>query len=255
MKPSGMNILGQVENFGAEPESTTRLSISAGNAAIYRIAQLDDYSNLPRKDFCHRPPLSFSLSARVSSNHLPGTWGFGFWNDPFAMGIGIKGSGFRLPALPRAAWFFYGSPRNDLSFQAVSPANGLMTSVFSSAKIPSILLPLAIPGLSVLPIRPAARLIRRFASHFIRDTFTQLAMDFTAWHSYRMVWQSESVQYEVDDEIVFTSHFSPRPPLGLVIWIDNQYTAFSSTGTIHFGTENNPEPAWLEFRAMKITKT
>ena len=36
----------------------------------------------------------------------------------------------------------------------------------------------------------------------------------------------------MDDELVFESQVSPRPPLGLVIWIDNQFAAFTPEGNI-----------------------
>jgi hypothetical protein len=59
-----------------------RLSISAGPADKYRLAQLDDYPQLRRNDFPWRFPVRFSLAARTSNGPIPGTWGFGLWNDP-----------------------------------------------------------------------------------------------------------------------------------------------------------------------------
>lgn len=246
--------IGQVVVTIDNNTSITRLEIPSGKAGVYRIAQQDDYSRLPRNSFLHQPPVSLTLQARVSADHLTGTWGFGFWNDPFALGIGVKGSGIRLPALPQAAWFFYGSPCNDLSFNSASSANGLMASVFSSVNIPSFLLPLALPGLIFLPVKPAARLIRRAASHLIHDTIKQMDFGVTDWHSYQVDWLPGSVQFQIDGTTIFCSPFSPRPPLGLVIWIDNQYAAFSANGSVHFGTEANIEPAWLEIKDMGINK-
>ena len=60
---------------------------------------------------------SLSLSARVSSDSIPGTWGFGLWNHPFGLSIGFGGSPWRLPALPNAVWFFGASEENYLSFR------------------------------------------------------------------------------------------------------------------------------------------
>ncbi|MEI8132302.1 MAG: hypothetical protein WCG34_07705, partial [Leptolinea sp.] len=85
--------------------------LPAGKNGSYRVVQWDDYTHLHRNRFLHRPPLTLTLQAKVAANSLPGTWGFGFWNDPFALGIGVKGSGIRLPALPEAVWFFYGSQK------------------------------------------------------------------------------------------------------------------------------------------------
>jgi len=44
---------------------------------------------------------------------------------------------------------------------------------------------------------------------------------------------------------------SPRPPLGLVIWIDNQYAAFTPDGKIGFGVLANDE-AWLEIKELEL---
>ena len=58
--------------------------------------------------------------------------------------------------------------------------------------------------------------------------------------------------FEVDNSPVFESSVSPKPPLGLVIWIDNQYAAFTPEGKIGFGVLENSEPAWLEIKDLKI---
>jgi hypothetical protein len=51
---------------------------------------------------------------------------------------------------------------------------------------------------------------------------------------------------------VFESAVSPHPPLGLVIWIDNQFAAFAPDGKIGFGVLENPEPAWLEIKEIDV---
>jgi hypothetical protein len=101
--------------FAAEVTRTAtgawRLGIPPGLAGQYRLAQLDDYRRLPRRAFLWHPPLSLSLSARASHASIPGTWGFGLWNDPFGLAF-LQGGGVRTPALPNAAWFFIASPQN-----------------------------------------------------------------------------------------------------------------------------------------------
>ncbi len=236
-------------------ESITRLTVPAGTSGKYRLSQLDDYSNLPRKKFLYNPPATLSLSARVSSENLPGTWGFGLWNDPFSAGIGIKGSGFRLPALPQTAWFFFGSALNDLSFQSRTPAIGFTAAVFASARVPDILLPLAAPAMLAVPMRPLARLVRRTASKIIRDTYQPLDIQTTDWHTYRLDWHPDTTSFQIDEKTVFETHLSPHPPLGLVVWMDNQYACFSASGIVRFGTESNPQPAWMEIKDLKINAT
>jgi hypothetical protein len=47
---------------------------------------------------------------------------------------------------------------------------------------------------------------------------------------------------------------SPHSPLGLVIWIDNQYAAFTPEGRLGFGALENPEPAWLEITDIDVVR-
>ena len=116
-----------------------RLGIQKGDSSGYRDAQLDDYSQLPRHRFPHRT-LSLSLRARTSSMSHAGTWGFGLWNDPFGLSLGFGGSPFRLPTLPNAAWFFYASPQNYLSFTDDKPAQGFLAQTFRSPKFHPLLI-------------------------------------------------------------------------------------------------------------------
>jgi len=125
-------------------ENGWRLGIQKGDSLSYRDAQLDDYSQLPRRKFPHHS-LTLSLRARVSSSSVAGTWGFGLWNDPFGLSLGFGGNPFRLPALPNAAWFFYGSEENYLSFASSldtrpAVANGFMAQTFHSPKFHPLLM-------------------------------------------------------------------------------------------------------------------
>ena len=92
------------------------------------------YARLPRREFSARPPLTFSLRARASSESIPGTWGFGLWNDPFGLSLGFGGNPFSLPALPNAIWFFHASPKNYLSFREDKPAQGFTCSNISAVR-------------------------------------------------------------------------------------------------------------------------
>jgi hypothetical protein len=242
------------------------LSIPAGKADQYRLAQLDDYAQLARKHFPHRSPTSLSLSARVSSDSIPGTWGFGFWNHPFGLSLGFGGTGFRLPTLPNTAWFFGASEENYLSFkeQENSAANGFIVQSFCSP----IFHPLLIPAGLALPF--SRRTTRRLLSRVIAEEGIELwnpaarrwseerspglqKVDPTQWHEYRLDWREKRVSFEVNDTLVYEAQVSPHNPLGLVIWIDNQYAAFTPEGKIGFGVLENPEPAWLEVKNIEVT--
>ena len=273
------------------PGSAYRLSIPAGSADNYRLAQLDDYAKTSRSRFPLNARLSLSLNARASNRSIPGTWGFGLWNDPFGLSLGFGGNPFRLPTLPNAAWFFGASAESYLSFKdprvernevetkralpptspsqslnsndkrASSPngatnapfsaqrelaANGFLAQSFCSPKFhPSLIL----AGLA-LPF--SRKMTRRLLGRVIHEDGIPLSMDVTQWHRYRLEWRENRVQFEVDNVQVFESPVSPNPPLGLVIWIDNQYAAFTPEGKIGFGVVKNPESVWLEIRDLEI---
>jgi hypothetical protein len=222
-----------------------RLSIPSGFSDSYRLAQLDDYAQLPRRRFHHRLSTSMRLSARTSSDSIAGTWGFGLWNDPFGLSLGFGGNPFRLPALPNAAWFFGASKQNYLSFSDDKPAQGFLAQTFHSPKFH----PWLIPAGLALPF--SRRATRRLLGKVIHDDGVALSVDVTQWHGYKLDWSLKRVSFEVDDVQVFESALSPNPPLGLVIWIDNQYAAFTPEGKIAFGALEGKEE-WLEVKELEI---
>jgi hypothetical protein len=215
-----------------------RLGIQKGDSSGYRDAQLDDYSQLPRHRFPHRS-LSLSLRAKISSISAAGTWGFGLWNDPFGLSFGFGGSPFRLPALPNAAWFFYASPQNYLSFTNDKPAQGFLAQTFRSPKFHPLLI---LAGLA-LPF--SRKVSRKLLSKVIDEDSVAISVDVTQWHRYRLEWEAKRVLFYVDDVQVFESPVSPHSPLGIIIWIDNQYAAFTPEGKIAFGVLEGEEE-WLE---------
>ncbi|MGD8402302.1 MAG: hypothetical protein PVJ21_01490 [Anaerolineales bacterium] len=221
-----------------------RLSIPEGDDSQYRIAQLDDYAKMARSDFLHRPSLRLSLRARASAESIPGTWGFGLWNDPFGLSIGFGGNPFRIPALPNAVWFFHASQENYLSFSD-KPGNGLLAQAFHSPVFP--LGRLARVGITLPFSRTKSRALM---SDVVEEDGVRLSVDVTEWHVYRLEWSPTRSAFWVDYDLVMETSVSPRPPLGLVIWIDNQYAAWHPDGKIGFGVLENTEPAWLEIEDL-----
>jgi hypothetical protein len=230
-----------------------RLSIPAGDTHEYRLAQLDDYLSLSRRKFLWHPPLSLSLEARVSTQALPGTWGFGFWNDPFSANLGLGGMARRLPALPDTAWFFFASPPNYLALKDNHPAQGMLAATFSAPRLPFWFLVLGIPLVPFLAVPFMARGIRRAARFFVKESASRIDLNLTIWHNYGLEWKPGNVHFTVDGISVFNTPISPVGPLGLVLWIDNQYAAFTPDGRFKTGTLANPEPAWLELRNITAT--
>ena len=246
-----------------------RLSIPSGFADSYRLAQLDDYTKISRGRFPHHTPLSLTLSARTISDSIAGTWGFGLWNDPFGLSLGFGGSPFRLPALPNAVWFFGASKENYLSFggrvgEAVSrpPVNGFLAQTFRAPRFHPLLIlaGLALPFSRKTTRRLLGKVIGEDGinlgegdlSGSVESLHPSWQVVPTDWHRYRLNWSLKRVSFEVDEVQVFESAVSPNPPLGLVIWIDNQYAAFTPQGKIAMGMLQNDE-AWLEIRDLELS--
>lgn len=223
-----------------------RLSIPAGPAGHYRLAELDDYGRLKRRSFPWTAPFQLSLQARASAAVIPGTWGIGVWNDPFGLGILSRAQGVRLPVLPNAAWFFFASPPNFLSLRDDLPAQGALAATYRSAHWPSVLLALGAPAFAMLAIPAAARFLRRLARRFIHQDATALQIDPTGWHEYGLDWRYDSVNFQVDAQTVFQTGIAPEGRLGLVIWIDNQFAAFPPDGRLRYGTLSAQEETWIE---------
>ncbi|MBV6397498.1 MAG: hypothetical protein HFACDABA_03112 [Anaerolineales bacterium] len=223
-----------------------RLAIPASDDSTYCLAQLDNYSGLPRRLYPTRPHVTLELRARASSASIHGTWGFGFWNSPYGFSLGQGGGKFSLPALPNAAWFFHASPENHLSF-CDKPGNGFLAQSFRS---PAFDLRLFLAGL-LLPF--SRRAARRQLSRVIREEGERVQADPTGWSLYRLEWGPTRVTYDVDHTRVMETPLSPHPPLGVVIWIDNQFAAFTPEGKIAAGVLANAQPAWIEIADLRLT--
>ena len=213
-----------------------RLSIPEGPGDRYRVAQLDDTTALPRSRFRWAPPIELRVTARVSAPDLPGTWGFGWWSDPFSLQLGLSGATRRLPALPNAAWVFYAAPPNYLALRDDHPAQGLLAATFSSPRIPAPLLALGLPAVPLLMWPCTARAVRSVARCLVREDAAVLPLDPTQWHTYGLVWTEDVVHLTVDGVIGFSTPVVPTGRLGLVLWIDNQYAAFPPDGRLRVGT-------------------
>ena len=222
-----------------------RFTIPESRLNQFRLAQVDNYARLPRREFSTRPPLTFSLRARASSESIPGTWGFGLWNDPFGLSLGFGGNPFSLPALPNAIWFFHASEKNHLSFRDDKPAQGFFAQVMSSPDFHPMLLLIGL----VFPF--SKKKARRYLSRIIDEDAAIVGVDVTQWHNYRFEWSLNRSTFWVDESLVLDTPVSPRPPLGLVIWMDNQYAAFTPDGELKWGLENNLTEARLEIENIE----
>ncbi len=207
---------------------------------------MDSYARQQRREFSAHPPLTLSLRARASSEAIPGTWGFGLWNDPFGLSLGFGGNPFSLPALPNAVWFFHASPKNYLSFRDNKPAQGFLTQVFSSPHFHPMQFPIGF----ILPF--SKKKARRLLGRIINEDSAIVRVDITQWHSYRLEWSPNRSAFWMDEALVLDTPVSPRPPLSLVVWMDNQYAAFTPDGKLKWGLEKNLTEAWLEIEKVEL---
>ena len=237
---------------GMDPGSWT-LKIPQGPKGNYRLAQLDDDNAYTRNGLPWRAPVNLSLRARTSAPDLPGTWGFGFWNDPFSLSLGFGGGKRHFPTLPNAAWFFFSSPQNYLSFRDDLAANGFIAQTFHSSGVPTPLLALGVLGFPLLLWPWLAHKLRAYFHTLIAEDSFPLNIDVTQWHSYTLGWYNDKVTFKAGDQI-FDTRITPNAPMGFVLWIDNQYAAFPPSGKLSFGTLANPQPAWLEIEALTLEK-
>ena len=124
-----------------------------------------------------------------------------------------------------------------------------MAQTFRSPKFHPLLI---LAGLTLPFSRKAAR---KLLSKVIDEDGVALRVDVTQWHAYRLEWSEKRVVWYVDEVLVFESPVSPNAsrPLGVIVWIDNQYAAFTPEGKIAFGVlEGGNE--WLEIEDIVISE-
>jgi hypothetical protein len=205
----------------------------------YSNAQISDYRT--HRDFTHRPPLRLTVTAHVISPplhamervpggevNIHGTAGFGFWNHPFAP----NERGLRLP---RAVWFFFASPPNDIRLARDLPGSGWKAMTMDATR------PLF---LTLLPAAPVGFLLMRIPALYRRLWpvgqralgVSERVIDarlLAERHTYTLDWREEGVSFAVDGQTIHETDYSPRGSLGFIAWIDNQYAIVTPQG--HFG--------------------
>ncbi len=219
----------------------------------YADAQLDDTQTLRRHALRWRPPLRFTVRARTSIPAPLGTFGFGLWNDPFSLYLGMGGAARKLPSAPQCAWFFYGSPPLDLPLAEGVPGSGWKAATLRFRNIPSLMLaPVAAGGVMLASLPPLRRWALAQARRFYQAEERLLPMDPSQWHTYTIEWRLSSVGFFVNGVEMLRSMHPPLPPLGLVIWIDNQYAFASAEKGFGFGVLPLARGQALELETARI---
>jgi hypothetical protein len=233
-------------------DANVKLCLKKADARQYSDAQVDDTHGRSRRHYCWRPPLRLSLQARFShdADQLRGTAGFGFWNVPFGPGDA------RLPALPRAIWFFFGSPPHNVPLALDVGGSGWKASCIDASRTAALLwVPVA--PLALLAMQSES-LYRRLWPHIQRAlgvSEAQVPVDVRQWHSYSIQWATDGATFSVDEQAVLSAPTSPRGPLGFVAWIDNQYAIATPRGRFGWGLVDVLQTQWLEIADLRIVRT
>jgi hypothetical protein len=230
-------------------EDGLRLGLPSATKTRYSDAQVDDTAGRRRRRFLWRPPLRLTLRARFShpADELLGTAGFGFWNVPFGPGLGM------VPALPRALWFFFGSPPHNLPLAYGVPGRGWKAACLDAGR-PAALAWAPWAPLALLAMQSRA-VYRWLWPHIQRSLGISEAVvpgDLTRWRRYILEWHPHAADFWVDDSLVLRAPSAPRGPLGFVAWMDNQYAVATPRGRFGWGLLQVPEPQWLEISDLQI---
>jgi len=224
----------------------------------YTNAQIDDYQRLPRRRFAWRPPLRLVLRARFShpsidetgdaAAALSGTAGFGFWNEPF--GAGVR----RWPTLPQAVWFFYAALPSNLKLDRDAPGWGWKAATIDARRWQLTALAPAIPlAVALMNVRSLYRLLWPSGQRAMGVAERTVPASMAEWHIYSIDWRRDGVTFGVDGRRLLDTNHAPRGPLGLVIWLDNQYMQVTPWGRFAWGTAAKRRAEWLELDWVAVS--
>ncbi len=203
------------------------LRLPATSPSTYDDAQISSYTS--REDLMLTTPIRFSLRARAEGE-LVGTAGFGFWNHPFVPGErGVR--------LPKAAWFFYGAPPNNMALARGVPGYGWKCATIDAANWRFLaLLPTAPLGFLLMRVPMVYRALWPIAQQSLNVSEHLIAQHIPQdWHDYALEWRQDGVTFWIDDAVVYESPLAPRGKLGFIAWVDNQYAVVTPQGQFKFG--------------------
>lgn len=221
------------------------------NRSGYCNAQLDDYRQIKRKNYYHRPGTSLFLEARFSNerDRLVGTAGFGFWN------AALGDPTVPYPTWPQATWFFFASSPNHLPFGPMNTGRGWFASTIDAGRPKALAW---IPVSSIVVLLNQRQAWQRRLWPVVRRSLgiraEEIIFELTDWHQYRLDWRHDGCLFWVDEHLVLRTPFSPRGPLGFVCWIDNQYMIATATGRVGWGTIPVVAAQSLEIRHLQIMR-
>ena len=66
------------------------------------------------------------------------------------------------------------------------------------------------------------------------------------WHVYSIDWRRDRVRFYLDGGLLLETSHAPAGPLGLVVWIDNQFLQVAPWGLFGWGLVAKEVAQWLE---------
>ncbi|MBN1679215.1 MAG: hypothetical protein JW966_02915 [Anaerolineae bacterium] len=232
-----------------QADGVLRCVLDPSDTCRYNDAQITDYQGLPRRAFPWRPPLRLTVRAWAShtTERLRGTAGFGFWNEPF---VPVQRG---LPRLPRAVWFFFGSPPNNMALACGVPGYGWKAATIDASRLRFWLMaPVAPLGFALMRVPVVYRRLWPVGQWALGVSEAQLSVDLSEPHTYELDWLPDSVCFRVDGQPVHVAPTAPRGPLGFIAWIDNQYAVVTPQGHFKFGVLTTDEPQWFALDRVTI---
>lgn len=227
------------ENYGL------RLILRNSPAGYLCSAQLDDYICHAREDYPWEPPVTLRLRARTNlpSGELPGTTGFGFWNNMAPLWNN------HMEVFPNWIWFYYASPETRISPTA-SPPSGWKASVVQGG--PGGESAMAVND-SLLRIPLIGKYLGKVSMPAVETMLD--GWDFSTWHDFEIIWNREVIHFRIDDEEVLEAHLRMTARLAFYAWIDNNYTGIRDNGDVVPGYLAIREEQALMIDHLEITPT
>jgi len=229
-----------------------QMSVEPNHGQRYSNAQISDY-NYQSFQFRWRPPVRLTVTAHASlpGDRLRGTAGFGFWNHPFSPDVSAR----RLPRLPQAIWFFFGSQPNDMQLAHGVPSSGWKAAQIDAGRPAALaLIPLALPALLLLRSRAIYDRIYPGIQRALAIDEAKLDDNLLAQsHTYTIDWRKDGAAFYVDERLVLAASRAPRGPCGFIAWIDNQYAVVTPQGRFGSGVIplENEQRLWLRRIAIE----
>ena len=227
-----------------------RCTIDVSDEQTYHDAQISDYEGLKRSNFPWSPPVTMRVAASFShsSDQLRGTAGFGFWNHPFMPGE-------RFFRLPRATWFFFGSPPNNMALAKGVPGYGWKAATFDASRLAFLgLAPFAPLGFLLMRVPWLYQKLWPLGQWSLGVSEQQLAIDITQTHHYELEWLPNAVYFRVDGEEIHRAPYSPKGPLGFIAWLDNQYAIVTPQGQLQQGFIPITARQWMTLSSIEFEK-